>query len=158
MERIIPNGALWTPSNGMTDVSELQAARAVEEYDAQLKLGFRRDTNEWIIFIDHGTPYNDGQPFPVMSLGATLPSPEKIKEKMYKSDVRRHGDKIFREIIRRNDARNSELRHKASEASGLVAETMVSAMAGQGYNPFPQSVRNLHPKGGGDKSASKPAN
>lgn len=144
----IPTGALWTPS-GMVNVHEVQAARAVEEYDASLKLGYRNDTHEWIVFVEHGTKYNDGQPFPVFTFGETLPSADKIKEKLYKVDVRRHGDKILKEIIRRNDDRQKVLRDASSEASAIVAETMLSAFQGQGHNPFPQSTRNLHRKGGG---------
>jgi hypothetical protein len=146
--REIPTGALWTPGNGMTNVDELAAARAVEEYDSTLRLGHRRDTNEWIVFLNHGTRYNDGAPFPLMTFGERLPSPDEVKKILYTRDVRRHGDKIFKNIMQRNDALNADRRSIASEASGVVAETMASAMAGQGYNPFPQSVRNLHPKGG----------
>lgn len=139
----IAHGALWVPGAGMTSVDELAAARAVTEYDSDLTLGHRRDTNEWIVFHKHGP---NGEPFPLLSFGPKLPHPEQIKKKMYETDVRRHGAKLFHDIQRRNDERMEAGRKLSSEASEQMAEALVSGFDHQGFRPFFKSLPNKNPK------------
>jgi hypothetical protein len=139
----IAHGALWVPGAGMTSVDETAAARAVSEYDDSLVLGHRRDTNEWIVFHREG-PH--GEPFPLLSFGPRLPHPEEIKKKMYETDVRRHGVKLFHDIQRRNDDRMAASKARSSEASEAVAEALVSGFEHQGFRPFFKSLPNKNPK------------
>ena len=140
----VPSGALWLPGQGMTSVDETAAARAVEQYDSGLILGFRQDTQEWVVFLRNGP--NNGEPFPLLGLGRRLPSPDEITKKLYTTDVRRHGTKLYHDIQRRNDQRQAEARARASEASEEMAEALVSGFEHQGFRPFFKSLPNNHPK------------
>jgi len=139
----IPAGALWLPGVGVSGTDERAAAKAIHEYDPDLILGRRQDTGEWIVFLKDGPM---GEPFPVLGLGTRLPAPDELTRKLYNSDVRRHGVKIFKQIQARNDALERERRHQAEEADAMMADALVSGFRNQGFNPFPTSYRNLHPK------------
>jgi hypothetical protein len=128
-------GALYLPDVGLTGSDERAASKAVREYDADCRLGQRKDTGEWIVYMTNPAT---GEPFPVLGLGTRLPSPDEILRRMYQTDVRRHGDKIFRDIMRRQDAAHAAQKQKADDASEAVADALVSGYRKQGHNPFPR--------------------
>lgn len=138
----VPEGLLWTPQSGMTSSRERQAAAAVREYEADLQLGQRQDTKEWVVFLRH-SPHSDGQPFPIFSFGKELPTADKVKEMLYKADVRRHGDKIFRQINESNERKRTKAMEDHNE---MLAEALVEGFRNQGFDPFPKSLPNKHPK------------
>lgn len=136
MREDIPRGALWTPDNGWTSQNERQCAKMVEEYDTELVLGQRKDTGEWVVFLKNG-PQNDG-PFPIFGLGRELPPADKIKERLAKHDVSRHGRKIYTDILcsmQREEAAAKAARH---DADGQVAEAMEWGMRQMGSHPSPR--------------------
>lgn len=141
----VAEGLLWTPGNGLTSRAERQAANAVQEYESDLILGQRQDTREWVVYLRNG-PMSDGQPFPIFNLGTELPTADKIKEKLYKADLRRHGKKIFQQIMQANDRATEAGRKAADEASAEMAEALVSGFKHQGFDPYPKSLPNQHPK------------
>jgi hypothetical protein len=137
----LPEGQrLWVPS-GQRDVRALQAAKAVREYDADLALGFNETINQWAVFKKTGP---DGQPFPVFGLGYELPTPEKIKESLYKADVRRHGAKIVSDVEAHNARVRAEQQYKTDQATAAVAEAFEWGFRKQGVHPNP---RIFVPKG-----------
>jgi len=109
--------SIWLPGRGSVSIRETQAQRAVQEYSHELRLGFHKENEEWIVLKELAS----GEYFPVFGLGRELPTPEQIKERLYKADTRRRGGEIVREIDKRNEARKKELRDKAGEGTGLAA-------------------------------------
>lgn len=114
----MPN--IWLPGVGNAPIYVHSAAQAVKEYDPDLELA-RDEHDEWVIFLMTGP---EGRPIPVYHLGRELPSPERIKERLYMGDVRRRGREIVSGIEKRNDAIRRENRRLAHEAAEEVAEGM----------------------------------
>lgn len=129
LDSFVP-GALYLPDVGLTSSDERAAAAAVREYDESLQLGFRKDAQEWVIFMEH-----NGEPFPVLGLGRSLPSPDLIKRRMYETDIRRHGDKIFHKIQRHNDLLQAEQKAALDEKVGIAAEHLDHAFRKEGVHP-----------------------
>ena len=132
----LQSDAIWLPGSGMVRFSEMQVAEAVKEYDSQLMLGFRKDTNEWCAFLP-GNRASDGQPFPVFTFGSELPSPDQAKKLLYHSDVRRNGRELLDQLDRIYDSEQKAIADKTSDASEQVAEAIISNMNAKGVNPFP---------------------
>ena len=124
------------PGRGMMPVGYMTAAKAVEDYDPELILGFNEATTAWVVYKRR----NDGFMQPVLGLGrgSEPPSREAITEKLYKADVRRNGARIVDQIERRNARIQQEARAQASEAAGEFAEYLAAGYRKEGFNPFPQ--------------------
>lgn len=124
---ILPNGggSLWVPGMGDVPLHLRQSMKAVEEYDADLRLARNEDTGNWCIFIERGS---GDSPFPVFNLGPELPGPDRIKQQLYQADVRRRGHEILRDVDRNNERRRAELANATNEAAGETAETVEWAM------------------------------
>jgi hypothetical protein len=103
--------------------------KAVEEYDADLRLARNDETGNWCVFISRG---DAEAPFPVFNLGAELPSPDRIKQMLYMADVRRRGHDIVRDVERNNARRRAELEAVTADAAGEVAEAVESALRNAG--------------------------
>lgn len=129
---------LWIPGRGELAMGELAAARAVEEYDPELMLGQDRRSGDWVVLIKRDPPY------PVFGLGPTLPSPDEIKRRLYQADTKRHGGKLADELDRANERAKQELRDRADDATGEVAEALDWGFRKLGSHPFP---RIFIPKG-----------
>lgn len=136
----IPQGALYLPDVGLTSSDERAASKVVREYDADCRLGQRKDTGEWIVYMTDPS----GAPFPVLGFGTRLPHPDEILKKMYQTDVRRHGEKIFKEIMKRQDSNQDANKREHHDATDVMADAMVEGFRKQGYNPYP---RVFIPKG-----------
>lgn len=112
-----------------------QAEKLVKEYDADLRLAREAQSGDWVIAKRLGP---DGEPFPVLYLGPELPTPDKIKERLYKSDTRRRAAEIVREVTERNERRLKEARDRASDETGIAAEAAEWAFRQLGKHPNPR--------------------
>lgn len=130
-----PSEAIWLPGIGEMRFDERDAARAVEEYDEDLMLGQDKRSGQWAVFLKNGP--NSSEPFPVFGLGHELPSPERIKEMLFKADVRRNGREIVATIARTQEKEEKEFADATDNATGAVAEAIISHMNAEGTNPFP---------------------
>lgn len=133
---------VWTPPS-FKEAQERNAARAVEEYDSGLMLGYRKDVNEWVVFIRNGP---NGEPFPVLGLGRELPHPDTIKQRLYHADTKRRGPQIVAQIDRHNEAIKQAARDRAADAAVVAAEGMEWAsrklgLRGNGKVFIPKGVR-----------------
>jgi len=128
-----PSESIWLPGAGELNFRELHAARAVEEYDADLTLGQDKASGQWAVFL----PAADGHPFPVLGLGHELPAPEQIKELLYRHDVRRNGRAILAEMAAHADKSDREFASKVDDANTAVSEAIASHMNSEGTHPFP---------------------
>lgn len=133
--------AIWLPGAGMTNISEQQVARAVEEYDADMTLGYRMDTGEWCVFLP-GNRASDGQPFPVYSFGDRLPHPDQVKAELHQHDIRRNGHELLNQLDRLYEDEQKAYNKRASEAAEQVAEAIDSNMRLNGVHPFPRVYMN----------------
>jgi hypothetical protein len=123
---------IWLPDFGAVPTHIRAASKAIEEYDPDLTLG--RDKYEWLVLKKSGP----NGPFPVLGLGAELPGHDEIKRKMYKRDVRRHGEKLVTDMQRRVDARQREQRREIEDAEGIAAEAFEWATRKMGSHPNPR--------------------
>jgi hypothetical protein len=126
----VRNEEIWLPDGSLRNVREMQAARAVEEYDPALRLGQMADNGEWVVLKNVR-----GNVQPVLGLGFELPSPEKVKERLYKSDVRRHGARLALDVEKRNQARIDAVKAEGREASRETAERLLHAARKLGSMP-----------------------
>lgn len=95
---------------------------AVNQYDERLHFGLHPQTDQWIVAIST----EDGE---IPILGFTrfdegLPARERVMERLYNSDARRHGEKIRERINRQNAEAQKALKYKADESIGDAAEQM----------------------------------
>lgn len=137
----IPTEALWLPGQGMVPAHVRQAMQAVEEYDSDLSLGRHEQTGDWVVLLKRG-PME--KPHPVFGLGRELPAPERIKEMLYKSDVRRHGAELARKINKAQEMRQEQFKKDLAEQTGEAAEALESFLHRDGRTPY---KRVFIPKG-----------
>lgn len=128
-----PSESIWLPGSGELRFDELAVARAVEEYDSALTLGQDKRSGQWAVFL----PNAQGEPFPVLGLGHELPSADKVKEILFRQDVRRNGRAILAEMEAHQDRSEKAFQDKVDEATEAVAEALASNMQDQGTHPFP---------------------
>lgn len=128
-----PSESIWLPGAGELRFDELQAARAVEEYDPNLTLGQDKRSGQWAVFL----PDREGNPFPVLGLGHDLPAPERIKERLYKQDIRRNGRVLLAEMDAHAAKADKDFQDKVDEATTEVAEAIASNMMEHGTHPYP---------------------
>lgn len=124
---------LWTPQ-GFVPSHVREVRKAVEDYDVNLSLGQHDKTGEWVVLLKRPT----GETVPIFGLGPELPSREAITEKLYKSDVRRHGGKIAVAMERRDTERRKEQAREADDATGIAAEAFVWAARKDSAHPSPR--------------------
>lgn len=129
------DGDLWIPGYGTVPVGMAAAAKAVEEYDAGLALGQDERTGAYVVLLKKGP---DGTAYPVLGLGATLPSPDEIKRRLFMSDTRRRGREIVADIVRQRERAEIAARKESHEAAGEVAEAMDTALHLMKRHPVPR--------------------
>jgi hypothetical protein len=127
-----PAEQLWLPQGGS---HERAVAKAVESYDRDLGLGQRKDTDEWVVFLKN---VRDGDPIPVLGLGLTLPSADRVAEKLAHHDTKRFCGEILRRMENERKAKERLSNEKRDEASGTMAEALEWGFRKMGANPFPK--------------------
>ena len=132
----VRNEEIYLPDGRRMNVAEMQAARAVEEYDPSLVLGQLH--GQWTVFVRNGPRETGGMPFPVLGLGHELPHPEQITAKLHRSDTRRHGGEIAKRVDRQNQEHIKRVRAKADQGAGEVAEHYDWAMHAMKQHPTPR--------------------
>lgn len=138
---------LYVPGRGEVEIghrAEYKAAyKAVKEYDERLLLGRHAQTQEWVVFLEHGV---DDRPYPILGLGHELPHPDDIKKKIFQADAVRNGEAILRQINATNEKVQKEYRDAADEATGGMAEGIESFLHRQGRTPYHRSLPKKDPK------------
>ena len=124
---------LWTPQ-GLIGPEVREARKAIEDYDSNLSLGRHEKSGDWVVVLKRP----DGDKVPIFGLGPQLPGREQILEKLYKSDVRRHGGKIAEAIERAAEQRRREQASIADDQTGVAAEAFEWAARKDGAHPSPR--------------------
>lgn len=130
----IQNDAIYLPNGQRMNIHELQAARAVEQYDESLVLG--QLEGQWTVFVRTGPI--EGQPFPVLGLGFELPSPDLITRRLHQADTKRHGGEIAVRVDRVNAERLRDIRRKGDEGAGETAEMFDTGLHLMKQHPTPR--------------------
>jgi hypothetical protein len=125
---------------GLVDSGVLAVDRAVNEYDERLYFDRNQDTGQWCIYMK--MPHNE-DPIPVLGWDE-LPEAGAALHRLRESDTMRHGDKIYREMLRHNEALEKKYNDATDEAAYQVAEAMEWGFRKQGAHPNP---RVFIPKG-----------
>ena len=131
-----PSESMWIPGIGELNFAEMRAERAVQEYDPELLLGQDKRSGQWAVFVPHGP--ESPEPFPVLGLGHELPSPERIKQLLHESDVRRNSAELLDKIKRHADESDKKFSEAFDEGNQEIAEAIASHMRDQGTHPFPK--------------------
>lgn len=109
---------LWIPGAGEVDVKIVACQRVCREFDDRLELARHELTGDWVVFIK----VDRGNLYPVIGIGRELCSPDELRERLWKADAKRHGDKVLRQINEHNEKLKRESRSRALEADEQIAE------------------------------------
>jgi hypothetical protein len=141
---------LVVPGRGEVEIgqrSEYKAAfKALKEYDSRLLLARHAQTDEWVVFLEHGPVEMGGAPYPILGLGRELPHPDDIKKRLFQVDAVRNGEEILRQINATNTQLRKEKAAEADDATGQLAEGIESFLNAKGKTPYHRSLRKLDPK------------
>lgn len=94
--------------------------KAVNEYDERLHFGLHPQTEQWVITIRT----EDGE-VPILGFtrfGEPLPSRDRVMERLFNSDARKHGERILERINRQNREAEKAMKYKADQGIGEAAE------------------------------------
>lgn len=122
---------IWLPGEGVVSLDIKRAQRTVKEYDERLELAQHEVTRDWVVFIKLA----NGMLYPVLGFGKNVPSPDALKERLYKSDTLRHGSKILDDVNRRNAAVEAEYDKSFKEDCDTTAEAFEWGYRKLGINP-----------------------
>lgn len=116
-----PEQKLWIPGEGEVDVRIIAAKRVCREYDERLILARHELTRDWVVFIK----LEGDRMYPVIGLGPELPAnAEDLRQRLWKADAHRHGDKVLREVNEHNERIKRDARRRAIEGDEAVAEAL----------------------------------
>ena len=110
---------LWVPSHAGSK-EQKKVEKALYEYDDKLVLTRHFYTNDWVVCIT----LDNGNLYPVIGLGQSLPDPIAMREMLQKADTRRKGNRMLEEINKNNEAIRQKYRDKADQGAGQAAEAL----------------------------------
>lgn len=122
--------------------------KVIEENDPEgkLTLGRHHETGEWVLFLKpRANPFGLDALYPVLGLGTEEPDPDKLRELLYKTDTRRNGDQILKDIHANNERIRRVARDKADEGIEILAEAQESFLHRQGLTPHHRSLAKRDP-------------
>lgn len=148
----IVSATVFVAGQGEVDFHERGQLREVykvireEDPDDKLMLGQHPQTREWVLFLKpRANPFGLDAPYPVLGLGTETPDPSKVRELLHKTDTRRNGDQILKDIHANNDRLRMEMDKKASEGTEIMAEARASYLHRKGDAPYHQSLAKRDP-------------
>lgn len=120
MQEPLKSGMVLPPSYYQREAKAVD--KAVNEYDERLHFGLHPQTNQWIVTI----MTEDGE-VPILGFNRFeegVPHAERVLQRLYNSDARRHGDEIRQRINRQNREAEKALKYKADQSIGDAAEQL----------------------------------
>jgi len=128
---------IWIPKYGETDVRAWKIDQRVREYDSRLMFGRNEDTGDWCIFIKMPTPRD---PYPVIGFQNRIPEPDEALDRLKAADTMRHGDAVYREVLRSQEEYRKSGLKKVDEASADSAERIEFMLRKHGKSPIIKST------------------
>lgn len=130
--------SLWLPRS--TNYEEYKVDRAVREYDERLMFGMNEETGDWCIFIRMP---GDRAPYPVIGFHKTIPSVDEAIRRLADGDTRKHGERIYAEMLAADKQRKLELEYTSNQAAQDSAERAEHMMRQRGASPIIKSTRKV---------------
>jgi hypothetical protein len=127
---IVPGGPvkLWLPGLGATDPRVRACARAVERYDAALRLARHEITGDWVVTIgERGNP--------VFGFGKELPHPDDVEKKLAAHDIKRQYKQITDHLAREAELKRLDAQYRMEEQNGELAEHLEVGFRHQKAHP-----------------------
>lgn len=119
---------------------------AENDPEGKLTLGRHNTTGEWVLFLKpRAHPYGLDAPYPVLGLGTDLPDPQELRELLYRTDTRRNGDQILKDIHANNEKLRAKSRTAADDGIEIAAEAAESFLHRQSLTPHHRSLRKVDP-------------
>lgn len=128
---------IWIPKYGETDVRAWKIDQRVREYDSRLMFGRNENTGDWCIFIKMPAPRD---PYPVIGFQDRIPEPDEALDRLKAADTMRHGDAVYREVLRSQEEYRKSGLKKVDEASADSAERVEFMLRKYGKSPIIKST------------------
>jgi hypothetical protein len=128
--------SIFIPGRGSLSWSEINADRAVKEYDDRLFFARNEETRDWCIFIR--MPHGE-DPVPLLGFGDEIPTAEVALERLIKSDTMRFGKEIYDDLVKSQEKYRAKLEYDASQASDEAVEPVEWLMRKHGKSPIIKS-------------------
>lgn len=122
---------LWIPGAGEVDVRIVGLQRVCREFDDRLELAKHELTGDWVVFIK----IDRGNLYPVIGIGRELIEPEELRERLWKADAARHGDKLRQQINEHNARIQRDAKLRADDAAEAAAEALEWGFRQEGVLP-----------------------
>lgn len=112
--------------------------KAVRRYDENLAFGRNEETGQWCIFMRQGTgEAASNKDLPILGFNH-IPEVNEAIDRLERSDARRRGQEIIKELQAHNEDIQQERERRAQEAEGEAAAALAWGFRKQGFNPFPR--------------------
>ena len=134
---------ILVPGRGLVNVAAMRADEAAREYDERLNFGFNPTNGDWCVFIklprdyEYAPYFIEGNPVAiVLGFGRdNIPSPERIKQRLWETDSYRHGDQLLKNLNEANEKLKKEQAEKVDEQIQEAAERAEHALRHMGESP-----------------------
>jgi hypothetical protein len=130
---------IWLPHKGDTNVAAWKVDSMVNQYDERLMFGRNEDTGDWCVFIKMPSP---AVPYPILGFGNTIPEPSEALDRLVKSDTMRHGDTIYKDVMRSQKKFKDDLEYNSNQASEDSVERIEHLMRKKGDSPIVKVFMN----------------
>lgn len=130
---------IWLPHKGDTNIAAWKVDSIVNEYDERLMFGRNEETGDWCVFIKMPSPQ---RPYPILGFGNVIPDPSEALDRLIRSDTMRHGDTIYRDVMRSQKKFKDDLEYKADQASEDSVERIEHLMRMNGDSPVVKVFMN----------------
>jgi len=127
---------LFIPGYGDVNTDAWRVDQAVKEYDSRLMFGRNEENGDWCIFIEMPRP-ND--PYPILGFQDRVPDPVEAIDRLKAADTMRHGDRIYKDVVKSQEQYRAGLKNNADEAIGDSAERVEHMMRQRGASPIIKS-------------------
>lgn len=126
----VPGGPikLWIPGVGVTDLRVRKVARAVEQYDPELRLARHEIHGDWVVTMGE-------RGHPIFGFGRELPNPDDVEQILGSRDIKRRGRKIMADLAREAERKRLDSQYRVEEQNGELAEHLEHAFRQQGAHP-----------------------
>jgi len=125
---------LWLPNT--MNYPAYKVDRAVHAYDERLMFARNEDTGDWCIFIRMP---DSKPPLPILGFQDKIPEPDEALFRLRAADTMRHGDQIYKDVVKSQNDYRAGLKYAADEAIADSAERTEHLMRKHGKSPVIKS-------------------
>lgn len=124
---------LFIPGRGNVDTNAYRIDRAVNAYDERLMFAKNEQTGDWCVYIR--MPGAE-PPYPVVGFGRDVPQLDDVMYRIRKADTMKHGEAIYRDLVKSQMDYRANLDKAAAEASAEAAEPVEFLLRKDGKSPI----------------------